>query len=115
MSSAILPEQRAYKTQSGIGVYVSGDEIFKINKWLYENEQILFAQVHSHPTHAYHSETDNQFPLVTAIGQFSIVVPFFARKHKINLLDCAIFRLNKNNKWEKLKNDYVRSLFKVVE
>jgi len=37
----------------------------------------LIAQVHSHPTEAYHSEADDRFAIVTAEGGLSLVVPNF--------------------------------------
>lgn len=114
VTSVIYPEQRAFKTLSGIGVLVPGDEMFKINKWLYENELVLISQVHSHPTQAYHSETDDAFPLVTAIGQFSIVVPNFA-KSLIHLPSCAVYRLNSNKKWVEINKFKINEIFKVVE
>ena len=114
IETEIFPEQKAFKTASGIGVYVSGDELFKINKWLYENQQILIAQIHSHPSKAYHSNTDDSFPLVTCSGQFSIVVPYFARAPLINLLNCAVYRLCNNN-WKILNKIDINSIFRVVE
>jgi hypothetical protein len=37
------------------------------------------VQVHSHPTEAYHSETDDTYPIVTVRGGLSLVVPDFGR------------------------------------
>lgn len=114
VTTGIYPEQKAFRTPSGIGVYVSGEEMFKISKWLYENELVLISQVHSHPTYAYHSTTDNSFPLVTTVGQFSIVVPYFARLG-IVLQNCAIYRLNSYNSWVEVNNFDIHKIFKVVE
>lgn len=114
VSTVIYPEQKTFRTPYGIGVYVSGDEIFKINKWLYDNKKVLLSQVHTHPTEAYHSDTDDNFPLVTALGQFSIVIPFFARAPLMNLSACAVYRLNNNNKWEQLNKSVIECIFKVV-
>ena len=36
-------------------------------------------QVHSHPADAYHSETDDNYPIATLDGSLSIVLPFFGR------------------------------------
>jgi len=113
VDTVIYPEQNAFRTSSGIGVYVSGDELFKINKWLYDNKQVLISQVHSHPTNAYHSDTDNNFPLVTEIGQFSIVVPYFARV-SIALPNCAVYRLNSSNRWIEVNKSQISIIFKVV-
>lgn len=113
VTTSIFPEQKALRSTLGVGVYVSGDELFKVSRWLYENELILLAQVHSHPTNAYHSDTDDNFPLVTSEGQFSLVVPYFAQRQKIELTQCAVYRLI-NNKWVSLNNAQVNNVFKVV-
>lgn len=115
VTTAIFPEQKAFRTNSGVGVYVSGDELYKINKWLYNNDKTLISQVHSHPSVAYHSDTDDNFPLVTAIGQFSIVVPYFANAPLRNLLGCAVYRLDYNNHWSELNKQQINSIFKEVK
>ena len=74
-----VPKQTSYKLESGLCVTVNGDELHKLNQWLYRNRQIIGAQVHSHPTEAYHSPTDDAYPIATLEGSFSIVLPFFGR------------------------------------
>jgi len=113
VTSAIFPEQRTFRTSTGVGVHVSGEELFNVSRWLYESKQVLIAQIHTHPTQAYHSDTDDNFPLVTTKGQFSIVVPFFAREPLHNLSDCAVYRLNNQNRWNPLLGE-ARNIFKVV-
>jgi hypothetical protein len=72
-----VPRQSSYRTQGGLLVRVDGDELHRLNAWLYEHEQVLASQVHAHPTDAYHSETDDAYPIVTSEGGLSIVVPDF--------------------------------------
>jgi hypothetical protein len=63
----------------GLCVRVEGDELHRLNVWLFEHSENLAVQVHSHPTEAYHSETDNTYPIVTVRGGLSLVVPDFGR------------------------------------
>lgn len=114
ITSAIYPEQKSIRSSAGIGVYVDGNELFKINKWLYENKRVLLGQIHSHPTHAFHSGTDDTFPMVTAIGQFSVVVPFFAREPLLDLSNCAVYRLAQSSRWAAVSKEEVGRMFKVV-
>jgi hypothetical protein len=79
---------------------VEGAALFEVNKTLYERGEILGAQVHSHPTEAYHSPTDDQFPLATLIGSLSVVVPNFAREAPGDLEDWAWYRLVEYHNWE---------------
>lgn len=78
VQQAYLPVQTGHQLPDGICVTVDGDELHRLNRWLYENGQRLGAQVHSHPTHAYHSDTDDAYPIATQRGALSLVVPCFA-------------------------------------
>lgn len=79
VSETIIPEQTSLRLPSGLLYLVDDDELHRINVWLHKNGLSLIAQLHSHPTHAYHSDTDDAYPIVTALGSLSIVVPNFAR------------------------------------
>ena len=72
--TAHVPRQTSYQLDTGLCVRVDGDALHKLNMWLYENEQMLGAQVHAHPTDAFHSNTDDTFPIVTTLGGLSLVV-----------------------------------------
>lgn len=114
VTTAIHPEQEAMKSPIGVGVYVDGEELFRINRWLFANEMVLLGQVHSHPTDAFHSDTDDRFPLVTAVGQFSVVVPSFARAPFTDLSRCAVFRLNSRGRWGAVPKGEVGRMFSVI-
>jgi hypothetical protein len=74
-----VPKQKSYRTKQGLSVRVEGDELHRLNVWLFEHQQIVGVQLHSHPVDAFHSETDDSFPIATVLGAFSVVVPDFAR------------------------------------
>lgn len=99
-SSCIIPEQNAMVTSSGLLVTVEGLTLFNVNKLVHERGETLAAQVHSHPTEAYHSDTDDTYPLVTILGGLSIVIPDFARNAPEDLDRWAWYRLSKRAKWE---------------
>lgn len=75
--SMYVPEQQGHQTPDGLLVTVDGTALFDVNRALYAHREVLAAQVHSHPTGAYHSETDDCYALVTLAGALSIVVPNF--------------------------------------
>ena len=75
-----VPTQNSYRLDSGLCVRVEGKELHLLNQWLYNEKQILGIQIHTHPKEAFHSETDDAYPIVTALGGLSIVVPFFCRE-----------------------------------
>ena len=74
-----VPDQTSYRLGEGLCVRVDGAELHRINVWLYEAQQTIGVQVHSHPRKAYHSETDDTYPIATLEGSLSIVLPFFGR------------------------------------
>ena len=78
--TAHVPRQTAYRSPDGLCVRVEGDELHRLNVWLFEHGEQLAVQVHSHPTEAYHSDTDDAYPIVTVRGGLSLVVPNFGRE-----------------------------------
>lgn len=98
--STCIPEQRASRTESGLVVYVEGAALFAVNKTLFERGEVLGAQVHSHPTNAYHSELDDAYPLATLTGAISLVVPDFARNAPADIDAWAWYRLQPDNSWQ---------------
>lgn len=74
-----VPSQEAYRGEDGVCVQVGADELHALNRWLYDEHQTLAIQIHTHPHEAYHSETDDTYPIVTTLGGVSIVVADFAR------------------------------------
>jgi hypothetical protein len=78
--TAHIPRQTSYRLDSGLMVRVDGDALHKLNAWLYEHQEILAIQVHAHPTEAFHSDTDDAYPIVTAEGSISIVAAYFCRR-----------------------------------
>ena len=87
-----VPEQTSYKSLSGLCVRVNGSELHRLNMWLYEARQIIGVQIHSHPTYAYHSVTDDTYPIATLEGSLSIVLPFFGRDGWASS-EIAVYRL----------------------
>lgn len=109
----IVPQQWGHRSESGVCVIVGPEELHRLNVWLYENKMKLIAQIHSHPTDAYHSDTDDMFPIATTHGAFSLVIPNFAQE-RFDLARCAVYRLSQQETWDFLPLDDVKSLFKIV-
>lgn len=97
----IIPDQTSDQSLVGTCVIVDGDELHRINVWLYENAMTLIAQIHSHPAEAYHSATDDAYPIVATSGGLSLVVPDFA-KDPFSLARCAVYRLTPRQGWGRL-------------
>lgn len=94
-----IPDQTSFKHDAGLCVRVGGAELHRLNVWLYEEQQVIGVQIHSHPADAYHSETDDTYPIATLDGSLSIVLPFFGRDGW-DSSDIAAYRLGQDG-WVK--------------
>lgn len=113
INSTIVPKQKAMSMEEGLLYAVDGDELHRINVWLYENKMSLISQIHSHPSKAYHSSTDDAYPIVATIGGISIVVPDFASR-AIDISNWAVFRLSLKNEWVELSATEKNNLFEIT-
>ncbi|WP_317898932.1 hypothetical protein [Aurantibacillus circumpalustris] len=113
IKKVICPEQTSSRSELGLLYSVEGEELHRINIQLYKNKLVLLAQIHTHPGRAYHSETDDEFPIISTLGGLSIVVPNFA-SDELNHLNWAYYRLSVTAMWDELSQNEIRNLIKVV-
>jgi hypothetical protein len=106
-----VPHQRGYQFDDGLCVRVGADALYELNVWLYRNRQVLAVQIHTHPQDAYHSETDDTYPIVTTLGGLSLVVPRFCREGLL-FHGLAIYRLGADG-WTRQSADAGTSLLEV--
>lgn len=113
VSQTLIPAQTGFRTADGVGVYVEAEELHRINVWLYQQQLSLIAQLHSHPGSAYHSDTDDAFPIATTVGSLSIVVPSFAQE-PFALSACAVYRLLPGRGWASLTPAEAQQLITIT-
>ena len=112
VSNAIVPLQRTFRDDSGgCGVVLEGETLFQMNKLLHRERLTLVAQVHSHPTKAFHSDVDDQYAIMTREGGLSIVVPDFGAADNF-LSDWAVYRL-RNRDWVALTVQESQELLRI--
>jgi hypothetical protein len=92
-SDVLVPDQVPIREEDGVGYFVPGETLARLNRELYARGVRLLAQVHSHPGEAYHSTTDDRYAIVTEEGGFSVVVPSFGQHPPFE--ECAIYRLER--------------------
>lgn len=114
VTETLIPVQTAHHSPYGVSVSVDAAELFRINRLLYSSGQELLAQLHSHPADAYHSETDDAYPIATMAGAFSLVVPDFAVR-PFSLAECAVYRLVPGQGWLHFPAPAVRRVFELFE
>jgi hypothetical protein len=74
---------------------------------LAEDTQRIIAQVHSHPREAFHSATDDRFPIVSTPGFLSVVVPDFAQG-RLDVRPWFVAELQADGSWKRLANETIR-------
>ena len=111
VKSCIHPQQ--YCTPVSFDVPL--DESQRINILLQQKKQVIIAQVHSHPSIAFHSSIDDQFPVTFIIGLFSIVVPEFCQKGLANFSGCEIWEHIGLGRWQRLKMQEIKERFFIIE
>lgn len=107
-----VPSQTAYKLETGLCVRVGGDELHRLNRWLFEQSEMLGVQIHTHPAEAYHSNTDDAYPIVTQVGALSVVVPDFCRRGLFTR-GTATYRLRMGG-WREVPGPTALRLIEVV-
>jgi len=112
VTNILIPRQRAVRTTEGVCAIVDADELHRINVQLYESGLRIIAQIHSHPTHAFHSDTDDEYAIANTVGALSLVVPDFAARD-FALDDCAIYRLAASGSWAELSLRDAKALIEI--
>ena len=73
----------------------------------------LLAQLHTHPSKAFHSPADDRLALPRHTGAISIVIPNFAEKWSGDLQETSVNRHLGGGVWEELSREAVSILFEV--
>ncbi len=112
VEETIVPKQLSMSLEEGLLYAVDGEELHRINVHLHEHKMMLIAQLHSHPGSAYHSQTDDNYAIITKTGGLSIVVPNFGMDD-IDTSLWAVYRLDKND-WVELSTKDAAQLIELV-
>ena len=75
LTAAVHPRH----TASAVGFQVDDDWLNGFWRQLADDGLGVRFQIHTHPGAAYHSATDDAFPLIRATGFLSLVIPRFAQ------------------------------------
>lgn len=114
VTDLVIPKQKGVVSDDGVCVIIDTDELRRLNIALYQAKKELIAQLHSHPTEAYHSDTDDEYPIVTTMGGLSFVAPDFASR-PFDLRDYATYRLSEKATWDEMRERDVLNLIRIVD
>jgi hypothetical protein len=113
VKGVLLPPQTPIKNEDGVGYLLDSSTLFAINQFLAKRQMRLIAQIHTHPTEAYHSAMDDKYAIVTVEGGFSLVIPDFARG-PADIMTWAHYRLLSGH-WQRMTEHDVTSLFELTK
>ena len=90
-------------TRSPFGYEVDDNWLTEFWKRLAASKRSVRVQIHTHPGQAFHSPTDDEWPIVSRVGFVSIVIPHFAAAEQS--LDRAwVGYLQGDGKWRRLSS-----------
>jgi len=88
-------------SRSLFGYEINNQWLTRLWKDLATTQRSIKAQIHSHPSEAFHSRTDDQWPIVSQAGFLSIVIPEFAMGEP-TLMDAWIGQMQSDGSWLQL-------------
>lgn len=97
------------------GVEVPLQKMTEINLELRDRDQLVLAQVHSHPGVARHSPVDEEKAVSFHEGFVSIVVPDFGETPVYDLRDCGVYVYTVNDGWQLLDDGETEDRFVIEE
>jgi hypothetical protein len=83
------------------GYEIDKDWLQKFFLQLAKEKQGVLAQVHTHPQEAFHSPTDDAWPVVSSEGFLSLVIPDFAMRPQ-PLCGAYLTRITKEGTWSEV-------------
>jgi hypothetical protein len=87
--------------RSAFGYEVEDNWLTEFWRQLMAAKRSIKAQVHTHPSEAFHSPTDDQWPIVSQAGFLSIVIPNWGTGEP-SLNTAWVGRLREDGKWQRL-------------
>jgi hypothetical protein len=90
-------------SRSPFGYQIDDNWLTEFWRRLATSKRNVKAQIHTHPGAAFHSATDNEWPIVSQAGFISIVVPDFASGNP-SLEGTWVGRLEEDGKWRRLSS-----------
>jgi proteasome lid subunit RPN8/RPN11 len=89
--------------RSAFGYEIQDNWLTELWKRLAESRRSVKIQLHTHPGEAFHSSTDDRWPIVSQAGFLSIVIPNFATGEP-SLDNAWIGRLEADGTWRHLQS-----------
>jgi hypothetical protein len=96
-------------------VHVSPEQTGLLYAHCHARGLTLLAQVHSHPSQAFHSPTDEKSPHSSVKGFLSVVIPNFGRCSFAEFTDWAVFEQTAYEAWAEWTSEQKRIRLQVID
>jgi hypothetical protein len=112
ISEAYIPEQ-----ESSWGNFrIPRRAVVQLMRHLRAEGLYIAAQVHSHPSEAFHSSIDDEWAIVRHEGALSLVLPDFALNTSPDSFanHTAVFRLSAGNTWDEVSREQIPYHYQIT-
>lgn len=99
--NSALTLEHPLHTRSPFGYQVDDQWLLDFSMRLAKTKQSVKVQVHTHPGEAFHSVTDDEWPIVSQAGFLSLVIPEFANNAP-SFAGAWVGRLQTDGTWQKI-------------
>lgn len=99
---------------SAFSFSVGSEALFELNRGLYRLRHELVGQVHTHPSAAFHSSTDDENAVSLQPGSYSAVVPEFGR-YSVADLKHTLFFQRRASSWVELTSSELKRQVRFLE
>jgi len=112
--SCIFPPDFEPSESSSGHLEIGIQRAFGMGQIVAQREELIFAQVHSHPAEAFHSPIDDARPISHRPGFMSIVVPHFGFVRLADLSGCKVFEYEGYGCWRELSASEIERRFVIL-
>jgi proteasome lid subunit RPN8/RPN11 len=113
VTEVFVPQQ----TTASDYFHISREGMAQLMRHLREGDQMIVAQVHSHPEEAFHSKADDYWAIVRHVGALSSVLPHFALETSPDsfVADVVLFELTEHNQWIEVSKSDLFTRFLITQ
>lgn len=94
--------------------HVNLETAFKIGELIHKKKQFLLVQLHTHPFEAFHSFTDDKYPISHRVGFLSVVIPYFAREPLDDMRTWKVYEYKGTGRWRELTFSEITKKFLIL-
>lgn len=112
IKSSIFPQMLSGRYEESFG-RVDLNTAFAVGNLVHQRREFLMIQLHTHPFEAFHSLTDDRYPISHRVGFISIVIPFYGQLPLDDQRKWEAFEYKGTGRWRHMPQMEVRKRFVI--